>query len=123
MRCLSDRSVERDRRLHRLNAAVTSVAAKDGVDRIEDRDVDDGHGATRAARSQLFAKGANFTGRDRGVIESAGVDGNLVPPMNRIERILRGLICGSGRRAAEPRSEEVPETSRARVGAKTQTER
>ena len=123
MRSLRDCGVERDRRFNRLDSRITLVAAKDSVDRIENRDVHDGHGATGASGSELLAKGANFTGRDRGVIESAGVDGDLVPAMNRIERVFRGLICASGLRAAEARSEEIAETGCARVIAQRQAKR
>ena len=123
MRGLRYRGVERDRRFNGLDSRITLVAAKNGVDRIENRDVNDGHGAAGAAGSELFAKGADFTERERGVIESAGVDGDLVPAMNRIERILRGLICASGLRAAEARSEEIAETGCARVIAQRQAKR
>jgi len=65
MRGLSDCGIERDRRLYRLNTRVTSVAAKDGVNGIENGDVNDGHGATSAAGSELLAKGPDLAGRYR----------------------------------------------------------
>src|SRR5437667_3680055 len=103
MRCLRDRPVERDRRLHRLNSAVTFVAAHNRVYRIEDCDVNDRHGATGASWSELLAKGANFARRYRCVIDSARIDRDLVPAMKRVESILGNDRSARGLSAAETR--------------------
>jgi len=52
--------------------------------------VNDGHGATGAAGSELLAKCSDLTQRDRSVIQPTGVNRNRVPTMNRVERIFRG---------------------------------
>src|SRR5438270_13115070 len=87
MRSLRNCGVERDRRLCRLNSAITLIAAEDGVDRIENGDVNDCHRATGPGRSELFAKGPDLAEGDGSVIESAGINGDRVPAMNGIERI------------------------------------
>src|SRR5207302_7928077 len=87
MRGLRDRSIERDRRLHCLKTGVTLITAEDGVDRIENGDVNDCHRATGPGRSELFAKGPDLAEGDGSVIESAGINGDRVPAMNGIERI------------------------------------
>src|SRR5947208_10674839 len=107
MRGLSDCGIERDRRLYRLNTRVTSVAAKDGVNGIENGDVNDGHGATGAAGSELLAKGADLAGRERGVIKAAGVNCDRVPAMNRVERIFWRQRGARRLNAVKARSKEI----------------
>src|SRR2546430_11947996 len=51
------------RSLCRLNSAITLIAAKNGVDRVENRNVDDGHRAAGASGSELLAKSPDLTGR------------------------------------------------------------
>ncbi len=119
VRRLRDGCIERDRRLYRLKPGVTSVAAKDGVDRIENRNVDNGHGATGATGPKLLAKGAQFARRHRCMIQSAGVNCDRVPAMNRVERIF-WRQCGARRlHAVKARSKEI--TKAQRPGVITET--
>ena len=117
MRGLRDGSIERDRRFHSLDSAVALITAEDRVDRIKDRDVNDGHGAAGAGRSQLLAEGAYFAGRDWGVIKSTGVYSDRVPAMNRIERILWRKRGARRLHAVEPRAEEIAKARRIRMRA------
>ena len=119
MRGLRDCGIERDRRLYRLNTRVTSVAAKDGVNGIENGDVNDGHGATSAAGSELLAKDAQFAGRHRCVIKPAGVNRDRVPAMNGVERIFWRQRGACRPRAIEARAKEITEAQRTRVVAET----
>ena len=102
-----------------MNPGITSVAAKDGVDGFENRNVDDGHGATGAARSKLLAKGADFARRKRGVIESAGINRDRVPAVNGVERIFWREAGASRLDAIEARAKEISKTGRVRAVAET----
>src|SRR2546430_9201290 len=115
MRSLRNCGVERDGRLCRLNSAITLIAAKDGIDRIENRNVDDGHRATGASWSELFAKDPDLTGRYWRVIESAGVNGDRVPAMNGVSRIFWSQRGARGLHAVEARAEEIAKAQRIRV--------
>src|SRR5438128_1445299 len=94
MRSLSNGRIERHGTKPRLNARVALIPTSYGVNRIEDRDVNDRHGAARTARAELLAEGSGFTRRDGRVIEPARVDRDLVPAMHCIESELRS--AGSG---------------------------
>ena len=47
----------------------------------------DGHGAAGPTRPELLTEDAGITRRDRGMIETARVDRDFVPTMNRIEAV------------------------------------
>ena len=120
---LGDGSVERDGSLRRRDSGITLISAENRVHRIEHRDVDNSHGPSRATRSELLAKRAKLSGRDRGVIESARVNGDLVPAMNRIECFLRGLVSDCGRRSGDSRAEIIARAGCAGVQSDGQAER
>jgi len=55
----------------------------------------DGHGPTRSARPDLFAKYTILSLRDRRVIKTARINGNLIPMADRsssIQRVARALL-------------------------------
>jgi hypothetical protein len=79
VRRLCDGGVHRCAFARALEAGVAPEAAGDRVDRVEDRDVDDRHRLARSSGAELFAEDAALAGRDRSVIQPAGVDRNLVP--------------------------------------------
>ena len=57
--------------------------------------MNNGHGTAGAAGAQLFAEYTIFTGIDRRVIETAGVDGDLVPVMQNITGGFRIFVGGN----------------------------
>src|SRR5437763_11573244 len=61
------------------NSGKALVFALSGIDCIKNSDVDDSHGTAGAAGAELFAESAVFTGRNRGVIQTSGVDRDFVP--------------------------------------------
>src|SRR2546430_1625739 len=103
------------RSLCRLNSAITLIAAKNSVDRIENRNVDDGHRAAGASGSELLAKSPDLTGRYWRVIETAGVNGDRVPAMNGVSRIFWSQRGARGLHAAKARAKEIAKAQRTRV--------
>ena len=87
---LRDRGIERGGAVPGRHARKTSVAAHDGVHRIENGDVNNGHGAAGPAWPELFTEDARISRRHRSVVESAGVNGDGVPAMQRVARLLGG---------------------------------
>ena len=85
MRGLGNCSIKGDRTMPGLNTDVALITLNDRIDSIKDGDVHNGHRAAGAAGAKLFAEYSSFTGPDGCVIESAGVDRDLVPAMNRIK--------------------------------------
>src|ERR1700730_9435923 len=112
MRGLSDGGVERDPGLNWRDSAVTLITAQHGVDRIEHRDVNDGHRATGTDGPKLLAEGAQFARRHRSVIESAGIDCNLVPAVDGIEPGFGGLKLGDVLGSVKARTKNVAERLR-----------
>lgn len=68
-----------------FDSRIALVVCPQGVDRVENRNVNDGHGTTGPGRSELLSKHPTFSGRDRCVIETARINRDLVPPMQRIK--------------------------------------
>src|SRR5581483_5391377 len=64
---------------HPRDAGVAVVPAGDSVHRVEDRDMNDRHGARGAAGSILLPEDAVLSRRDGRVVEPARVDGDAVP--------------------------------------------
>jgi len=104
---------KRDRRLHRraqgrrAQPGVTLVSTGHRVHGVEDRRVDDGHRAARAAGSQLLAE-HTAARHARGVIHAAGVDGHLVPVTHAIQH------AGAASRPAPPEIAHVGPRAEAR---------
>ena len=80
----------------RLNSGVALVLTEDRIDGVEDRDVDNGHGAAGAAGAKLFAKRAMFALGNRRMIQAGSVDGDLVPVVDGIAREFFGVISEIG---------------------------
>ena len=87
VRCLSNRGLDGSARVDARDAGITLVSAGNRVDRIEDRDVDNRRGPTRAARAQLFMKHPVLARCRRRVVESAGVNRDPVPIQHLAQRI------------------------------------
>src|SRR5207244_6867698 len=110
-------------------ARIAPEAPDVGVHGVEDRDVDHGQGPTRASRPELLAEHAWITGRDRRVVDAAGVDGDLVPVAKAVRDARAALPPASRltrvRARVEARPEGVAETALDSVGAggDRQTER
>ena len=119
MRGLTDRRLDGKRPAGGPNTGVAFVITNNGVDRVEHRDVNDSHGATGAAGSELLAKDAQFAGRHRCVIKPAGVNRDRVPAMNGVERIFWRQRVACRPRAIEARAKEITEAQRTRVVAET----
>ena len=109
VRALADRGDERERVTRRVNSCKAVVAAVNGIDRVENRDMHDGHRAAGPARPELLAKDAGVTGRDRRMIETARVDRDLVPTMNGIASRMMVGKRRSGLIAIEKLPESVAE--------------
>ena len=110
MRALGDGGDERERIARPMHSRIAAVAVVNGIDRVENRDVHDGHRAAGPARPELLAEDARVTGRDRRMIETARIDRDLVPTMNGISV---QVILGQQRRrliAIELRPKRVAET-------------
>jgi hypothetical protein len=60
------------------------VATDDGIDGIEDRNVDNCEGPARSVGAQLFPEGAILAGAHGRVVESVGDEENLVPAPDRV---------------------------------------
>src|SRR5207237_10166473 len=80
----------------RLDCGVALVPAQNRINYVEDRDVNNGHGAAGPARTQLFAECAIFAGSNWGVIEAGRVDGDLVPAMHHITGRFWIFVSGRG---------------------------
>ena len=65
MRTLAHRGDERERVLRCLNSGKALTAAVNSIDRVENRDMHDGHRAAGPGRPELLAEDAGVTGRDR----------------------------------------------------------
>src|SRR3954469_339931 len=76
---LRDCGIHTYRAVHEGNASVAVIAARDGVNCIEDRNVDNRYCSARTAGPQLLAEHSNLTGCDRRVIQAGGVDCDLIP--------------------------------------------
>ena len=68
-----------------LRSGVTGVTADDRVKRVEHCDVDNRHRPTGPPRSKLFTENAVLTRGDRSMIQTAGINGDHVPTVKRIE--------------------------------------
>jgi len=68
----------------RRQARVALVTAGNGIDRVEDRDVDDGKGPARPVRAQLLPENAVLAGPHRRVVERIGHEQNFIPATDRI---------------------------------------
>ena len=84
MRGLTDGGPERDALLAGFDSCKALILASDCIDYIENCNVNNGHGPAGAARPELFAKNPILAGRDWGVIQTGGIDGSLVPSMDRL---------------------------------------
>ncbi len=60
-----------------------------GIHHVEHGYMDDGHGAAGAGWPELFAEHAILAGRNRRMVESGRVDGDLIPTMNGIRVVRR----------------------------------
>ena len=76
---LRDGGVDRCSWRRGLEAGVAVPFPNDGIDGIEDGDVDDGDGPARTPRSELFAEHAILAGRNRRVVDAGGVNRDPVP--------------------------------------------
>ena len=119
MRRLSHRGIERDWTARRLNTRVALITLNDRVDGIKNRDVDNGHCAARSSRPKLFSKDSSFAGRNRRVIEAAGINGDFIPSMNRIEA-LPGSARPGDVTGVETRSERFIEAFSASICERTE---
>src|SRR5262245_60257639 len=79
MRRLCDGSVQGSILRCRRNTGVTPIAAGNRDDRVENCDMDDRHRPARARGPVLFAEDPCFTFRERCMIETTGVDRDLIP--------------------------------------------
>lgn len=109
MRALADRGDERERALC-LNSCKALVAVVNGIDRVENRDVHDGHGAAGPTRPELLAEDAGVTGRDGRMIETGRIDRDFVPTMNGIGSRITEEKRRSGLISIETLPESVAET-------------
>ena len=69
MRRLCDCRPSRNGMWGRLDPGVAVVSPQNGVDCVEDRDMNNRHGAAGTAGSELFAEHAIFAGSNGGVIQ------------------------------------------------------
>ena len=79
MRRLGDGRVEGGAARRGAQAGVAPVAARDRVDRVEDRDLHDRDRAARAARARAAGRRSGLARRRRRVVEAARVDRDAVP--------------------------------------------
>src|SRR5262249_8338031 len=70
-----------------MDWGVVVITAFDRIQRIKNRDMNNGHGPGSPAGSELLAKNARITRRHRRMIESRGIDRDFVPTMDRIRII------------------------------------
>ena len=81
---LADGRLEGNRANGRANAGVALIAANHRIHRVEHGDMDDGQRAAGATRAELFAR--------RGMVDTAGIDGDVIPTTNGIEALPRALL-------------------------------
>src|ERR1041384_8764022 len=97
MRRLGDCGIHGSAVISEGKTGVALVAAGDGVYRLEDRDVDDCHCTARPPGPKLLAEDPALAGCYGHVVESTGIDGELIPMVEASDRI------GSGtRRVSRP---------------------
>ena len=76
---LRDGSVHRGAGARARTAGKALAAAVDGVNGLEDRDMDERYRKRRSTGAQLLSKDTVLAGGNGGVVESAGVDSDLIP--------------------------------------------
>src|SRR4029077_19416951 len=68
-------------------ASVALVVARDGVYRLEDRDVDDRHRPARSPRPKLLAESPLLATSHRGMVEPTDIDGDFIPVVEPSDRV------------------------------------
>ena len=89
MRGLADRRIYGNGTGRGLRPGVTGVTADDRVERIEHGNVDNRHCPAGTPGPELFSKNAVLPWRDWSMIETAGINRDHVPAMERIEALPR----------------------------------
>src|SRR5438105_13788481 len=92
-----------------LDSGETLVFPELGVKGIKHGNVDDGHGTAGAAGAELLAESAMFPGSDGGVVQTSGVDGDLVPAMDRLVGISLCLVGVAARLRVKEWAVGLPE--------------
>ena len=91
MRCLRHGCSDRKWMRGGVNSGEALILLVQRIDYVEDRDVNNGHGAAGAAGAELFAKGAMFARRNRRMVQAGGVYGDLIPVVDGILRQFLGI--------------------------------
>jgi hypothetical protein len=100
---LRDRRVGRYPRGRWRESRITLPFVEDGIHRVEDGDVNDGHRTAGTTRSELLAEHAVFSGRHGRVIDAGRIDGDPIPVHDagaQIERRRPATAFGFGHRCA-----------------------
>src|SRR2546426_9385608 len=84
MRRLGNGGVHGDIPRCRRQARVALVTTSNGIDRVEDRDVDDGKGPARSVGAQLLPEDPVLAGSHGRVVEGIGREQNLIPAADRV---------------------------------------
>jgi hypothetical protein len=101
-----------------VHAGVTSVTAVYRVHGIEHRDVHNSHRATGTARPKLFTEDSGVAGWDWSVIETGGINRDLIPTMQNVERSARRDDRQNRRRSALKTRPEFLAKASVRPGGK-----
>src|SRR5438046_10201756 len=83
MRRLGNGGVHGDIPRCRRQARVALVTTSNGIDRVEDRDVDDGKGPARSVGAQLLPEDPVLAGSHGRVVEGIVREQNLIPAADR----------------------------------------
>src|SRR6266850_240759 len=87
MGCLSDGAVGRSLLANAWDLGITSIAAKDRIDRVKDGDVNYSHSAARATGTDLLAEDPVLPWSHGRMVESTSIDCNLIPVLKTRQRI------------------------------------
>ena len=117
-----------DGRIHggwalRQDTGVAPVTAEQSIHCVENCDVHNSHCPARAPRPELFAEHSILPRGNRCMIEAGRVNRDLIPPVNRVEPLLRGLVQVNGLRCTKARTERVAKVVSASVGDSGETKR
>ena len=110
-----------DGRIHggwalRQDTGVAPVTAEQSIHCVENCDVHNSHCPARAPRPELFAEHSILARRNGCMIEAGRVNRDLIPPVNRVEPLLRSRVQVNGLRWTEARTERVAKTVCASIG-------
>jgi len=86
MRCLRHGCSDRKWMRGGVNSGEALILLVQRIDYVEDRDVNNGHGAAGTSGTELFAENTVFARSDGRVIQACRINRDLIPAVDHITR-------------------------------------